>query len=73
MANFALALKRAISAGVRANAQTKPRPAVAETKTSETKTAGEMKNRKRGRPRRKTVAPWTAAGVSRATWYRRKA
>jgi hypothetical protein len=33
--------------------------------------ADETKNR-RGRPRRKTVAPWVAAGISRASWYRQK-
>jgi len=32
---------------------------------------GETKIRKRGRPRRETENPWTAAGLSRATWYRR--
>jgi hypothetical protein len=31
------------------------------------------KNRKRGRPRRNTVPPWEAEGVSRRTWYRRQA
>lgn len=34
--------------------------------------APETEIRKRGRPRRGTVAPWIAAGVSRATWFRRK-
>ena len=41
---------------------------------SETKnpsSSGETKIRKRGRPRRETENPWTVAGLSRATWYRR--
>jgi hypothetical protein len=29
-------------------------------------------HRKRGRPPRKAVAPWEAAGISRASWYRRR-
>jgi hypothetical protein len=28
-------------------------------------------HRKRGRPRRQGIVPWTAAGMSRATWYRK--
>ena len=32
----------------------------------------ETKIRKRGRPRRETITPWAAAGMSRATWYRRR-
>jgi hypothetical protein len=32
----------------------------------------ETKIRKRGRPRRETITPWAAAGMSRATWYRRQ-
>lgn len=50
-----------------------------ETKTGgETKTPGETKTRemktrnKGGRPRRQTIPPWEAAGMSRATWYRQR-
>ena len=49
-------------------------PVGVETNIVETKNPmpGETKNRKRGRPRRETKTPWTIAGISRATWYRRQ-
>jgi uncharacterized Zn finger protein (UPF0148 family) len=49
------------------NAETKTSLPQSETKTPETKT----RNRG-GRPRRKTIAPWEAASISRATWYRQQ-
>jgi hypothetical protein len=54
--------------------ETKTSSGECETKTppSETKTP-ETKTRNRGgRPRRLTIPPWDAAGMSRATWYRRQ-
>lgn len=42
------------------------REAVAETKPRETKP------NRGGRPRKHTVKPWEAEGVSKATWHRRQ-
>jgi hypothetical protein len=44
--------------------------AVFGTKIPET-ISGETKTRK-GRPRRETKTPWEVAGMTRATWYRRR-